>query len=376
MVEASTPSGARGGAVAKTALKLIAGVGVIVVALDSLRGKLPSFDDVAQAAGEVRPLWLMASAAAVLVSVNLFARLQERLLKAYGVAVPHCRMVALTYSRSAITFTLPGGSVLSTAYAYREYRRYGADQRTAATVVLLAGVVSAVALAALAASGMAFGELLDERPVSWGPWAPWTAGAVAVAGLAFTARWMVVKSVPLRYWVPALGSAVANWATDLLCLFFALRAFGVSVSVVGIAVLYVVTQLVRQIPLTPGGIGVVEATLLTGLVSLGADAALAAGGVLAYRLLSFWLVVPVGLTSWLWTRSHPSHGSSTLATATELSPWGTGHTSSFVGESSGGSTVVRTVPGAHAPAVGPPRPSRASAVSGVTMSVDSIRRES
>jgi uncharacterized membrane protein YbhN (UPF0104 family) len=227
-------------------------------------------------------------------------------------------MVALTYSRSAITFTLPGGSVLSTAYAYREYRRYGANQRTAATVVLLAGVVSAVALAALAASGMAIGEFLGERPVSWGPWAPWTAGAVAVAGLALTARWMVVKSVPLRHWVPALGSAVANWGTDLLCLFFALRAFGVSVSVVGIAVLYVATQLVRQIPLTPGGIGVVEATLLTGLVSLGADAALAAGGVLAYRLLSFWLVVPVGLTSWLWTRTHTSHRprSSTVPAAT------------------------------------------------------------
>jgi uncharacterized membrane protein YbhN (UPF0104 family) len=309
----------------------MAGAGVTVVALDSLRGKLPSFDDVAQAAGQVRLPWLMAAAAAVLVSINLFARLQERLLKAYGVAVPHRRMVALAYSRSAISFTLPGGSVLSTAYAYREYRRHGADQRTAATVVLLAGVVSAVALAALAASGMAFGEFLDERPVSWGPWAPWTAGAVAVAGLALTARWMVVKSVPLRHWVPALGSAVANWGTDLLCLFFALRAFGVSVSVVGIAVLYVVTQLVRQIPLTPGGIGVVEATLLTGLVSLGADAALAAGGVLAYRLLSFWLVVPVGLTSWLWTRTHPSHGPSTvpaatgtrasaLATATEPSP--------------------------------------------------------
>lgn len=144
----------------------MAGVGITVVALDSLRGKLPSFDDVVHAAGEVRLPWLLAAGAAVLVSVNLFARLQERLLKAYGVAVPHCRMVALTYSRSAITFTLPGGSVLSTAYAYREYRRYGADQRTAATVLLLAGVVSAAALAALAASGMAFGAFLGERPVA------------------------------------------------------------------------------------------------------------------------------------------------------------------------------------------------------------------
>jgi uncharacterized membrane protein YbhN (UPF0104 family) len=288
--------------VAKTALKLVAGAGVTVVALNSLSGKLPSFDEVAHAAGEAELPWLLAAAAAVLVSINLFARLQERLLKAYGVAIPHCRMVALTYSRSAITFTLPGGSVLSTAYAYREYRRYGADQRTAATVVLLAGVVSAAALAALAASGMALGEFVGERPVSWGQWAPWAAGAVAVVGLGLTAFFMVAKSISLRHWLPALGSAVANWVTDLLCLFFALRAFGVSVSVVGIAVLYVVTQLVRQVPLTPGGIGVIEATLLTGLVSLGADAALAAGGVLAYRLLSFGLVVPAGLTNWLFSR--------------------------------------------------------------------------
>jgi uncharacterized protein (TIRG00374 family) len=125
---------------------------------------------------------------------------------------------------------------------------------------------------------------------------------VAVFGVGLTATFMVVKSVPARHWALAFGSGMANWVTDLLCLFFALRAFGVSVSIVGVAVLYVVTQLVRQVPLTPGGIGIVEATLLTGMVSLGADAALAAGGVLAYRLLSFWLVVPVGFTSWMCLR--------------------------------------------------------------------------
>jgi len=309
----------RSWATTKTALKLGAGVGVTIVALNSLGGKLPSLDAVVDAAREAELPWLGAAAVAVLVSISLFARLQERLLKAYGVTVPHCRMVGLTYSRSAITFTLPGGSVLSTAYAYREYRRYGADQRTAATVVLLAGVVSAAALAALAAGGMALGEFLGERPLSWGPWAPWIAGAVAVAGLGLTALFMAVRSVHVRHWLPALGSGVANWVTDLLCLFFALRAFGLSVSVVGVAVLYVVTQLVRQVPLTPGGIGVVEATLLTGLVSLGADAPLAAAGVLAYRLVSFWLVVPVGLTSWMWTRSRTSHGPSSAAV-----PSGTG----------------------------------------------------
>lgn len=292
----------RSWATAKTAVKIAAGAGALVAALHTLQGKLPSTDALAQAATAVRLPWLIAAAAAIFFSINLFARLQERLLKAHGVQVPHCRMVALTYSRTAITFTLPGGSVLSTAYAYREYRRHGADQRKAGTVLLLAGAVSAAALAALAAVGMVLGEVLGQRPVSWIPPAPWIAAAVAVAGLALTARWMAVRSVPLRHWIPALGSAAANWLTDLLCLYFALRAFGLGVSVVGVAVLYVVTQLVRQIPLTPGGFGVIEATLLTGLVSMGADAALAAAGVLAYRILSFWLVLPVGLTNWMCLR--------------------------------------------------------------------------
>jgi uncharacterized protein (TIRG00374 family) len=64
-------------------------------------------------------------------------------------------------------------------------------------------------------------------------------------------------------------------------------------------VLYLGIQLVRQIPLSPGGIGLIETSLVAGLVLLGADNAAAAAATLGYRLLSCWLVIPAGLVAWL-----------------------------------------------------------------------------
>ena len=57
-------------------------------------------------------------------------------------------------------------------------------------------------------------------------------------------------------------------------------------------------QLVRQIPATPGRIGVIEASLILALGAAGAGQAPAAAAVLIYRLLSCWTVLPIGLLCW------------------------------------------------------------------------------
>jgi uncharacterized membrane protein YbhN (UPF0104 family) len=246
--------------------------------------------------------WLLAAAIAVFTSINLFARLQENLLRAYGVTIPHCRAVALSYSRTAIAFTMPAGSVVSTVYAYRQYRAYGADRGSAMIVLVVAGAMSAASLLGLGAVGIVGGELAGQQSPAWIPAAPWIAVCAAVVAIAVLARCLVVKSVPIRYWAPGLAAAVANWLTDLLSFYFATRAFGMTVSLAAVSTLYLISQLIRQVPLTPGGFGVIEATLLTGLIVQGAAPAPAAAAVLAYRFLSFWLVLPIGLTSWILLR--------------------------------------------------------------------------
>jgi uncharacterized protein (TIRG00374 family) len=75
---------------------------------------------------------------------------------------------------------------------------------------------------------------------------------------------------------------------------------------------YCAAQLLGQLPLTPGGLGVVEAGL-TGTLALAAvPAATAALATLAYRAASYWLPLPVGLLAWIWHRrryGEEGHGS-------------------------------------------------------------------
>jgi len=62
---------------------------------------------------------------------------------------------------------------------------------------------------------------------------------------------------------------------------------------------YVVAAFLGMIPITPGGLGFVEAGLIgtLGLAGIGADQALLA--TLVYRLASYWLPMPTGAVAYL-----------------------------------------------------------------------------
>ena len=57
-------------------------------------------------------------------------------------------------------------------------------------------------------------------------------------------------------------------------------------------------QLLAQIPVTPGGLGFVEAGLAAMLTLAGVSAGAAVLATFAYRLASYWLPLPVGLAAW------------------------------------------------------------------------------
>ena len=58
------------------------------------------------------------------------------------------------------------------------------------------------------------------------------------------------------------------------------------------------SQMLVAIPITPGGLGVVEAGLAATLALAGVGAGAAVVATLAYRLFSYWLPMPVGLAAW------------------------------------------------------------------------------
>jgi len=324
----------------------------LVVAAFTLRGKLPSVTAITDAILDADTNWLAVAAAAEFVSMAMFARQQRRLLTAFGVHMPRHRALALAYSRSAIAISLPAGSAISSAYAFRQFRGGGASRRTAATVMVLSGLLSFAALAllyatgALAAAAVHLGNAWREQPGTTRVSVTITLALVAFIGLfAWQSTWRIhphhprahqpvatrwPRLAPLtdaitssrdiggRHWGLALAAAVTNWLTDLLCLYAASQAFHLPVSLAQLGAVYLTVQVVRQIPITPGGIGVIEVSLLAGLVSAGAGDGAAAAAVLVYRLLSCWLIIPVGLLCWFGLRRPASLGEEPVDDQREL----------------------------------------------------------
>jgi uncharacterized membrane protein YbhN (UPF0104 family) len=106
------------------------------------------------------------------------------------------------------------------------------------------------------------------------------------------------------HWWRATFAAAANRMFDYAALVAALVAFGAHVRPAEVLLAYVVAQAFAIVPITPGGLGFVDAGLTTLLVLVGVPADTALIGVLLYRLFSFWLPIPLGALAWAGWRTH------------------------------------------------------------------------
>jgi uncharacterized membrane protein YbhN (UPF0104 family) len=73
--------------------------------------------------------------------------------------------------------------------------------------------------------------------------------------------------------------------------------------------------------LTPGGLGVIEVALITGLAAAGGPRAEVAAAVLIFRALTYVLPIPVGLATYVfWRRNHSWRRPPNSAPRTSLVP--------------------------------------------------------
>jgi uncharacterized protein (TIRG00374 family) len=99
-------------------------------------------------------------------------------------------------------------------------------------------------------------------------------------------------------WVASVLSAVGNIGLDYLALLCALRAVGAEPRPSLILIAYTFAQLLALIPLTPGGLGFVEAGLVGTLSLAGVTPRDALLATLVYRLVSYWLPIPAGAAAY------------------------------------------------------------------------------
>lgn len=106
----------------------------------------------------------------------------------------------------------------------------------------------------------------------------------------------ILAQLGSRWW-EALMSSVGKWMFDYLALLAALAAVGADPRPSLVMLAFVGASVLAMIPITPGGLGFVEAGL-TGMLTLaGVPAAAATLATLAYRLISYWIPILAGLVA-------------------------------------------------------------------------------
>ncbi len=101
-----------------------------------------------------------------------------------------------------------------------------------------------------------------------------------------------------RRLLAAVGFAAANWLLDATALWASIRVFGHSLGYPGLMVPYALGQVAGWIPITPGGLGLVEGILVPSIVGFGTPRSVAILGVILWRLLSFWAPIPIGAAAY------------------------------------------------------------------------------
>ena len=272
--------------------------------------------------------WLAASALAAILLMHSFAEVQRTLLASAGVPVRGLRSEAAYYAANSLSTTLPGGPVLAATFLLRQQRLWGASTLVASWQLVMSGVLQAVGLALLGLGG-AFVLGAKNNPFSLlftlGGFVALLLLAQAVAsrpeliegiGCRVLARFNALRGKPsdvgLAKWremlcqlesvsltrsdlAAAFSWSVVNRFADVMCLAFAAYAAGAShVSIGGLTVACAAARAVGTIPLMPGGLLMVEAVLVPGLVSSGMSLPSAVSTMLIYRLISWLMLAAIG----------------------------------------------------------------------------------
>jgi putative heme transporter len=310
---------------------------------------LPQFTSISDVWTSIRSMtWLQTATLAVAALWNLATYWFVMVATMPGLRIREAAVV--TESSTAVSNTLPAGGAIGIAMSYAMYDSWGFSRSRSSVSLLVAGVwnnFAKLAMPVLAVALLAFsgGGASTSRIV---------AGTLGIAGLiaAVTIFALLLRSddmarriglaagriaslvikpfrrPPVRGWdratVKFRGRTLlllrARWLPiTLLTLVSHLSLFGVlllSLRLVGVSqdqvswvqalAVFAFARLLSAIPLTPGGLGVIEVALITGLAAAGGPRAEVAAAVLIFRALTYVLPIPVGLATYVFWRRNRS----------------------------------------------------------------------
>jgi len=283
-----------------------------------------------------RPVFVVAAIVAQAVSLGCYALLYRRVLASLGARLRFRLAAEVTLSTFLISHVTPFGSATGTLLNVSTLEAEGIAASTTGEAIGLTSLVSTVALIALFGAGLV---ATAGRHVS--------ATYLRIAGIALVlvllvlaiallvgahpgiaeraagraARWarhirhsidpekvaqtsgrlvrLARSALTGRAFAESYGYASADLLFDLLSLDLMFLAFRYQPGFGPLAVAYGAANIASAIPVTPGGLGIIEVTLVAITVGFGAPRATAVIAVLGYRLVNYWLPLLPGAVAYL-----------------------------------------------------------------------------
>jgi uncharacterized protein (TIRG00374 family) len=283
--------------------------------------------------------WLWAAVALEAASLAAYAALTRALIPRAG-RPGYARLLGIDLATLAASHVVPAGSAVGLGLGYRLLTAAGVRGPTAvsakavqavgsavvlnvllwvALVVSVAqhgtgsgyGIVAALGVVLMAGVAVLLGLLLRAGDRAGDAMAralgrlPRVSEPAVRGGVAAVVDHLRQLTADRRLLTAATAWAAVNWLLDAAALWACVRASGTALGVDGTFVAYGIAAVVAAMPITPGGLGVVEASLIPSLIAAGAPQGAAVLGVLAWRALTFLLPIPVGGMSFAMLERRP-----------------------------------------------------------------------
>jgi putative heme transporter len=320
----------------------VLGVAIVAFTFVYVLPRVADYGAVWRTLGSLAPSQLALLAAAMVANVITYA-------PPYYVAVPglgFLRAFVISQVASAASYVAPGGAAATTALSYAMLRSWGFARRGLAVALAAIAVFNQIVLLAAPAVALLLLTLVGERNALLQTVAiaglvllvlPVSALVLALASRRVTVRvgdlaarftsfaLSLAKRPPVHWSGEAFGlfrtealellrgralllalATIAGHATVFLVLLATLRTLGVPATQVSGIECFAAWSLVRllgSIPITPGGIGLVELGLTGALTQFGGDNAAVVAAVLLYRVLTLVPTIVLGaLLGLTWRR--------------------------------------------------------------------------
>ena len=324
------------------------GIGIAVVAATFVF-VLPRIANYGEVWAVVKQLsWLQIAALVAATLLNLVTFAPPWMIALPGLGFR--RAFVLTQASTASTYIAPGGAAVGVGLAYAILRGWGFGAGSVGLATALTGIWNQLALLGFPAVALALLTLKQEQNALLQSVALIGLAAFVVAIAAFTgalatpklahfighetirlANWVlgIFRRGPVGWtadsfvrfrnravgllrhrWIALTLATLAGQLTVFVLFLVSLRVLGVSAGEVGAVEAFAawsLTRLLGSLPITPGGLGVVEVGLTTALVGFGGANAEVVAAVLVYRFLSIVPTLVLGLIAGaMWRRFTPA----------------------------------------------------------------------